>query len=131
MSCLRVTVARVRTLSLQHYDFLPQFLSGLRDLLGPTKIAPIIFVGAEGDNLFSPGSETQVGSDDGESGVFIHHLQKAGRNHLDAGKGQRVQLLAPANELRLIVPGPSAAKLKLIVEQQVARGVAVLHRQSR
>ena len=35
------------------------------------------------------------------------------------------------NELGLIAARPPAAKLKLIVEQQVSGGLAVLHRQGR
>ena len=60
---------------------------------GRAEIAPIIFIGAKGEDFFSLGSETQIGGDDGESALFSHHRKKARRNNVDAGKSQRLQLL--------------------------------------
>ena len=62
-------------------------------LLGLAEITPIIFIGAKGEDFFSVGSETQIRGDDGESALFTHHRKKTGRNDVNAGKSQRLQLL--------------------------------------
>ena len=43
-----------------------QIEGGSSDILGPAQIAPIIFIGAEGEDFFCLGSEAQIGGDDGE-----------------------------------------------------------------
>jgi len=49
---------------------------------------------------------------------------------VDAAKSQRLHLLWISSEFSfLITPGSAAAKLKLLVEEQISRGLAVLHRQ--
>ena len=51
-------------------DFLLQIVSGLGEIDGATEVAPIIVVGAEGEDFFALGGEAEVGGNDGEDAFF-------------------------------------------------------------
>src|SRR5208282_30365 len=104
-------------------------MHGLRHVLWLAEIAPIILVGAESENSFSLSSKTQIGTDDRECAIFTQHRKQARRDDVDTGESQRVRWLETANYLGRIVADSPAAKLKLAVEQQMARGLAILHSQ--
>lgn len=55
---------------------------------GTAKIAPVVFVCAEGEDFFSVGSEAQVGIDDRKGAFFGEHREEARGNDLDAGEGE-------------------------------------------
>src|SRR5712692_1620538 len=109
-------------------NFLLQILSGLHHVVRPAQIAPIILIGPKGEDVFSLGSEPQIGSDDGENAFFNHHRKKTRRNDMDAAKSQRLHLLGRSNKFSFLTMSP-AAKLKLLVEEQVSSRLPVLHRQ--
>src|ERR1700693_4011674 len=71
-------------------NFFLQILGSLSHVVRPAKIAPIIFIGAKGENLFSLGRKAQIRVDDGESALFRHHRQKTRRNNVDARERQRL-----------------------------------------
>src|SRR5207248_2721243 len=67
----------------------------------------------------------------GENAFFLHHGKKTRGNDVDAGKRQRLWLGRRANQgIGLIAPGPTTAKLKPLVKEQVPGSLAVLYRQS-
>src|SRR5229473_221506 len=82
----------------------------------------------KGEDVFPARSEPQIGSDDGENAFFNHHRKKTRRNNMDAGKSQRLHLVGRSNKFSFLTASP-AAKLKLLVEEQVSGGLPVLHRQ--
>src|SRR6266487_3214173 len=73
-------------------SLLLQILSGLRHILRPPEIAPIILIGPKGGDFFSSASNTQIGVDDGENAFFTHHGKQTRRNNVDAGERQRLHL---------------------------------------
>src|SRR5271166_5452937 len=118
---LRVSGEGGATLRLLCDDFSLQILSGLRHVLRLAQIAPIIFIGAKSEDLFSLGSEPQIRGDDGERAFFAHHPKQTRRNNVDAGKSQSLPLLGRPNSFRLpIAAALPSAKPKAVVEQQVA-----------
>ena len=54
-------------------SFLPQVEGGFGEIGGAAEVAPIVVVGAKGEDFFSMGSKIEIGSDDGENAFFIHH----------------------------------------------------------
>src|SRR5271157_4056944 len=107
-----------------------QVVRGLRHIFRLAEIAPIVFIGAKGDDCFSAGSNTQIGSDDGEGAFLRHHRQKTRRDYVDASESQRLDRRGRWNRFSLLIaPGTPAAKLKLLVEEQVSSRLAVLHGQ--
>jgi hypothetical protein len=65
-----------------------QIAGGLGEVVGRAEVAPIIVVGAEGEDFFALGGETEIGGDDGEDAFFGEHRQQAGRDDVDAGEGE-------------------------------------------
>jgi hypothetical protein len=61
----------------------------LGEVGGAAKVAPVVFVGAEGEDFFALGREAKIGVDDGEDAFLSEHGEKAGRNEVDAGEGER------------------------------------------
>ena len=74
-------------------SFLPQVEGGFGEIGGAAEVAPIVVVGAKGEDFFSVSGETQIGGDDGENAFFNHYGKKTRRNNVDAGKSQRLHLL--------------------------------------
>ena len=79
--------------SLLQKNFLLQILSGFHQIFRPAEITPIILIGPKGQDVFSVGSEMQIGGDDGENALFSHHRKNTRRNDVDAGKSQCLRLL--------------------------------------
>src|SRR3984893_11277056 len=108
--------------------FLPQILRSFGHTFRRAAIAPIIFIGVEGQDFFTLGSETQIRGDDGESAVFSNHRKKTRRNNVDSGKGPGLQPLGRPNQLRwLIAAGSPATELAPLVEQKIAGSLALLY----
>lgn len=59
-------------------------MGGLGEIGRATEIAPIVFIGVEGEDVFTLGGEAQVGENDGEDTFFGEHRQQAGRDDVDA-----------------------------------------------
>ena len=76
-------------------------LCGLQDALRPAEIAPIAFIRAKGDDLFSLGRETQIGVDDGKAPSSSIFAKMSGREDVDAGKGQRLHLRGRPHQFSL------------------------------
>jgi hypothetical protein len=89
----RALVEIVDPSSLFAKDSLLKVPCGLREVGGRAEVAPIIFVGAEGEDVFALGGEAEVGVDDGEDAVLGEHREKARRDDVDAGEGEREELL--------------------------------------
>jgi hypothetical protein len=61
---------------------------GLGEVGGAAEVAPVVFVGAEGDDLIALGGEAEIGVDDGERAFFGEHVKEAGGNHVNAAEGK-------------------------------------------
>ena len=70
--------------------FLLEILGGLGEVGGAAEVAPIVLVGAEGQDFLALGGEAEVGGDDGEDAFFGEHGEEAGGEDVDAGEGQGV-----------------------------------------
>lgn len=55
---------------------------------GAAEVAPVVVVGAEGEDFFALGGEAEVGGDDGEGAFFGEHGEEAGGDDVDAGEGE-------------------------------------------
>jgi hypothetical protein len=66
---------------------------GLRHLVRPAEIAPIIVVGAKAENFIFRGSDAKITVDDRESAVLSYHGNKARRNDVDSRKSKRLRIL--------------------------------------
>src|SRR6478672_10051382 len=58
-------------------------LLGLADVFRLAQVAPVIFVGAEGLNLFTLRSQPQIRRDDREDAVFCEQRKDARRNYMN------------------------------------------------
>src|SRR5580700_1156514 len=114
---------------LQCNEFSLQVFGCLRNALGLAEVAPIIFVGAESADYFSRRGKTQIRGDDGERSVFGQHAEQTRRNNVDAGEAQRIHFLAASDKFWLIAAELSSTKLQLVIEQQAARRLTILHRE--
>ena len=74
----------------QQYSLL-EILGGLGEVGGTAEIAPIVLVGAEGEDFFAMGGEADVGRDDGEDAFFGEQGEEARGDDVDAGEGERVE----------------------------------------
>ena len=63
-------------------------MRGLGEVGGAAEVAPVVFVGAEGEDFFALGREAQIRVDDGKDAFFRHHAKESRRNHVDAGEGE-------------------------------------------
>src|SRR5216683_266770 len=71
-----------------------QVVGGLSEIGGAAEVAPIVVVGAEGEDFFALGGEAEVGGDDGEDAFFGEHGEEAGGDDVDAGEGESMQRTA-------------------------------------
>ena len=74
-------------------NFSLEIVGGLGEVGGAAEVAPVVGVGAEGEDGLALGSEAEVGGDDGEDAFFGEHGEEAGRDEVDAGEGEGLQLL--------------------------------------
>ena len=58
---------------------------------GAAKVAPVVIVGAEGEDSFALGGEAEVGVDDGEDAIFGEPGEKARGDDVDAGEGEGME----------------------------------------
>src|SRR5882724_5317768 len=107
--------------------FLPQVVGGLGEVGGAAKVAPVVGVGAEGEDILALGGEAEVGGDDGEDAFFGEHGEKAGRDEVDAGEGERLERIGRANDFGgLIISSAATAELEVAVEEEGAGSFAGL-----
>lgn len=116
---------------------------GLGEVGGAAEVAPIVLVGAEGEDFLALGGEAEVGGDDGEDAFFGEHGEEAGRDDMDAGEGEGVKKWRVAsdkwrvgrktrgiprfarNDTSFIVD-VAATELEVVVEEELAPGVTGL-----
>ena len=67
--------------------------SGLGEIGRAAEVAPVVFVGAEGEDFFTLGSEEEIGVDDGEDALLGEHGKEARGDDVDAGEGEGVERL--------------------------------------
>ena len=68
-----------------------------------------------------------MGIDDGEDAVFGDKREKARGDEMDAGEGEGIQVCGGAEDFGREVAGFAAAgELKIVVEEKLAGGVALL-----
>jgi len=65
-----------------------QIQGGLGEVGGAAEVAPVVFVGAEGEDFFALGGEAEVGVDDGEDALFGKQGEKAWGDDVNAGEGE-------------------------------------------
>src|SRR6185295_5209824 len=107
-----------------------QIRCSLNQVLRPAQVAPIVFIGAKSENLLTARGKIQIGVDDRENPFLRHHRKQTRREDLDAGKRQRLQLLRKTNKFRLLIrAGSPAAKLIVLIEEQVSGSLPFFHRQ--
>src|SRR5213080_3748831 len=70
-------------------DSLLEVEGGLGEVVGAAEVAPVVFVGAEGEDFFALGGKAEVGVDDGEDAVFGEHGEEAGGDDVNAREGER------------------------------------------
>src|SRR5215831_7288241 len=68
--------------------FLLKVEGSLGEVGGAAEVAPVVFVGAEGEDFFALGGEAKIGVDDGEDVSFGQHRKKTRGNDVDAGEGE-------------------------------------------
>ena len=68
-------------------DSLPEVEGGLGKVGGAAEVAPVVFVGAEGEDFFALGGKAEVGVDDGEDAFFGEQREEAGGDDVNAGEG--------------------------------------------
>ncbi len=66
-------------------------MGGLGEVGWAAEIAPIVFFGAEGEDVFALGGEAEVGGDDGEDAFFGEHREEAGRDDVNAGETEGLE----------------------------------------
>ena len=98
---------------------------------GTAEVAPIVLVGAEGEDFLALGGEAEVGGDDGEDVFFDEHGEEAGGKDVDAGEGESVKMSCRPNNFRLLSRASAAAgELVVVVEEELARRFAGLNGES-
>jgi hypothetical protein len=112
-------------------NFLLQIEGGLGEVGGAAEVAPIVLVGAEGQDLLALSGEAEVGGDDGEDAFFGEHGKEARREDVDAGEGEGLQrrrreISRFARNDRIFVVDAAAGKLEVVVEEEGPGGFAGL-----
>src|SRR5439155_20164470 len=96
--------------------------------VGFAEVAPIVFIGVEGANLFSLRGKPKIAVDDGEDTFFRHQREQPRRNYVDAGKSQRLEVRRDADNFGLAITSDSAAaKLIVVVKKQLPGTLTLLH----
>ena len=65
-----------------------QIVAGLGEVGGAAEVAPIVLVGAEGEDFFALGRKAKIGGNDGEDALFSEHGEEARRDDVDAREGE-------------------------------------------
>jgi len=61
---------------------------------GAAEVAPVVFVGAEGEDFLALGGETEIDINDGEGAFLVEHVEEARGNDVNAREGKRKWRLA-------------------------------------
>src|SRR6266567_5480231 len=64
---------------------------GLGEVGGAAEVAPVVLVGAEGEDFLALGSEAEVRGDDGKDAFFGEQGEEAGGDEVDAREGEGLQ----------------------------------------
>src|SRR5437773_11504568 len=56
---------------------------------GAAEVAPVVFVGAEGEDFLALGGETEIDINDGEGAFLVEHVEEARGNDVNAREGKR------------------------------------------
>ena len=115
---------------------------GLGEAGGAAKIAPIILVGSEGEDLFALRREAEIGGDDREDAFFGEHGEETRGNDVDSGESKSLERnrreISPrrnrseakrsrfARNDRIFVVDAAAAELEVVVEKERAGSFAGL-----
>src|SRR6267142_5828386 len=111
---------------------LPQILHRLHQTLWCPQIRPVILIRPKRQYLFSLSGQAQISFDDRKHTFLAHHGKQRGRNNVNSGERQFLHRLRRPRPLGfLTAPCPPSAKLKMLVEEQLPRTLAVLHRKGR
>jgi hypothetical protein len=78
-----------------------QVEGGLGEVGGAAEVAPVVLVGAEGEDFLALGGEAEVGIDDGEGAGFGEEREEARRDEVDAGEGEGEKGRVASGEWRL------------------------------
>src|SRR6266478_7287775 len=108
-----------------------QVVGGLSEIGGAAEVAPIVLVGAEGEDFLALGGEAEVGGDNGEYAFFGEQGEEAGGDDVDAGEGEglkwnRREISRFARNDGIFVVDAAAAELVAVVEEEGAGSLAVL-----
>src|SRR5437667_9724988 len=116
-----------------------QVEGGLSEIGGAAEVAPVVLVGAEGEDFFGLGGEPKVGGDDREDAFFGEHGEEARGDDVDAGESESLKrgwsrFLRPeglsnsmGNKFRFAIGADHpAAELEVVVEEEGARSFAGL-----
>jgi len=116
-----------------------QVEGGLSEIGGAAEVAPVVLVGAEGEDFFALGREPKVGGDDREDAFFGEHGEEARGDDVDAGESEGLKrgwsrFLRPeglsysmGNKFRFAIGADHpAAELEMVVEEEGARSFAGL-----
>jgi len=68
-----------------------EIVGGLGKVGGAAEVAPVVGVGAEGEDGLALGGEAEVGGDDGEDAFFCELGEEAGGDQVDAGEGEGLE----------------------------------------
>src|SRR5438876_12198236 len=111
----------------------------LGEVGGAAEVAPIVLVGAEGEDFFALGGEAEVGRDDREDAFFGEHGEEAQGDDVDAGESEGLKrgwsrFLRPeglsysmGNKFRFAIGADHpAAELEVVVEEEGAKSFASL-----
>ena len=117
-------------------------VGGIVEVFRPAEIAPIGAIGAKGKNLFALFREAQIGVDDGKGAFFFKLREDARREDVNAGKGEGLDwtrgrerdsswtdtfpIGRPSVLQSLRASRRADRRMALLVEEQIARGLAVL-----
>ena len=64
-----------------------EVLGALGEVGGAAEVAPVVLVGAEGEDFLVLGGEVEVGVDDGEDAGLVDQREEAGGEDVDTGEG--------------------------------------------
>src|SRR2546429_5342381 len=56
---------------------------------GAAEVAPVVFVGAEGEDFLALGGETEIDINDGEGAFLVEHVEEARGDDVNAREGKR------------------------------------------
>ena len=67
---------------------LPEVAGSFGEVGGTAEVAPVVFVGGEGEDFFSLAGKAKVGVDDRKGAFFGEQREEAWGNNVDAGESE-------------------------------------------